>query len=318
YYKEMECNYPDTSSPEPTMQDNCCANCSDCLTTIGTFNCGSLSGVMLCQACTGPQICDILTEFGACQTMSQLEQPSAKTQLACLLCPWLTLFSSSMAYLEHYISVHEAEVAGDDEALAMAAAVESVSIDEDFLPPLLTDWELFSALPDQPQAATIEVSDNRNFQAAPPASVINEALGVRSSQSKRGSHVCKVCGRGFRLTWRFELHTKAARCRPGSRQPRSASGRGSYRRKAVGEDRTCLTCGKVFANSMNLHRHELIHAGIRPHRCHLCGKGFVQKTQLTAHLNSHSGARPYKCRLCGSAFSDRSTYSKHVRRHSQE
>ncbi|PAA91704.1 hypothetical protein BOX15_Mlig004361g2 [Macrostomum lignano] len=115
------------------------------------------------------------------------------------------------------------------------------------------------------------------------------------------SHTCSTCGKSFRLAWRYKLHMRAA-CNTADKYNADS-------------DRTCSICKKMFANPMNLHRHELIHAGIRNYQCKLCGKAFVQKTQLETHMNIHNGIKPFQCEVCSKTFTDRSTFHKHKKIH---
>jgi KRAB domain-containing zinc finger protein len=57
-------------------------------------------------------------------------------------------------------------------------------------------------------------------------------------------------------------------------------------------------CEKSFRTGYRLYIHELIHKGIRPHKCNICKKTFVEKGTLKVHLNSHSPFLKYKCNLC--------------------
>ena len=59
-----------------------------------------------------------------------------------------------------------------------------------------------------------------------------------------------------------------------------------------------INCEKSFRTGYRLYIHELIHKGIRPHKCNICKKTFVEKGTLKVHLNSHSSFLKYKCQLC--------------------
>ncbi|TPX44992.1 hypothetical protein SeMB42_g03428 [Synchytrium endobioticum] len=76
-------------------------------------------------------------------------------------------------------------------------------------------------------------------------------------------------------------------------------------------------CNKSFAKKGDLHRHELIHSGARPHVCEECGKSFIQRGALKTHERVHTGEKPYECpyRGCRKRFSDPSQFSRHKKTH---
>ncbi|XP_078147482.1 zinc finger Y-chromosomal protein 1-like [Centroberyx gerrardi] len=100
----------------------------------------------------------------------------------------------------------------------------------------------------------------------------------------------------------------------------------------------CEVCGKTFNCRSRLKTHEVIHTGVKPHRCDLCpkaymrtndlehhkkivhvdgagglpqpssllcdlcGKEFKCRSQLAVHFQTHTGERPHLCDLCGRRF----------------
>ncbi|XP_041669533.1 zinc finger protein 436-like [Cheilinus undulatus] len=109
----------------------------------------------------------------------------------------------------------------------------------------------------------------------------------------------------------------------------------------------CAVCGKTFNCRSRLKTHEVIHSGVKPHRCDLCpkaymrtndlehhkkvvhvdggaepqrsssllcdlcGKEFKCKSQLAVHFQSHTGERPHLCDICGRKFSRQYQLKRH-------
>ncbi|XP_061604025.1 zinc finger protein 653 isoform X2 [Phyllopteryx taeniolatus] len=51
-------------------------------------------------------------------------------------------------------------------------------------------------------------------------------------------------------------------------------------------------CGKKFYLSNHLHRHMIIHSGVRDFICETCGKSFKRKNHLEVHRRTHTGETP--------------------------
>ncbi|CAJ1081589.1 zinc finger protein 436-like [Xyrichtys novacula] len=109
----------------------------------------------------------------------------------------------------------------------------------------------------------------------------------------------------------------------------------------------CAVCGKTFNCRSRLKTHEVIHSGVKPHRCDLCpkaymrnndlehhkkiahveggtetprpssllcdlcGKEFKCKSQLAVHFQTHTGERPHLCDICGRKFSRQYQLKRH-------
>lgn len=51
----------------------------------------------------------------------------------------------------------------------------------------------------------------------------------------------------------------------------------------------CRDCGKLFARSDMLTRHQLCHSGVKPYECSKCKQVFSRKDHLSTHERTHTG-----------------------------
>lgn len=100
----------------------------------------------------------------------------------------------------------------------------------------------------------------------------------------------------------------------------------------------CATCGKTFACRSRLRTHEVIHSGVKPHRCSLCPKAYMRTSDLDHHRrvvhleraeegaedgekappSSSYSSSSLLCHLCGREFRCRSQLAAHLQAHSGE
>ncbi|NXK90498.1 ZN252 protein, partial [Formicarius rufipectus] len=56
----------------------------------------------------------------------------------------------------------------------------------------------------------------------------------------------------------------------------------------------------------------------KPDRCPRCGRGFADTAALARHQKSHLGGKPFECGVCGKAFAWSSHLERHRRIHTGE
>lgn len=88
----------------------------------------------------------------------------------------------------------------------------------------------------------------------------------------------------------------------------------------------CAVCGKTFNCKSRLKTHEVIHSGVKPHRCNLCPKAYMRTNDLEHHkkiAHVEGAAEPQRpslllCDFCGKEFKCRSQLAIHYQIHTGE
>ncbi|XP_051909965.1 zinc finger protein 436-like [Hippocampus zosterae] len=88
----------------------------------------------------------------------------------------------------------------------------------------------------------------------------------------------------------------------------------------------CHVCGKTFRCRSALKTHEVIHLGVKPHRCDLCPKAYMRTNDLEHHKQTvhGDGGGPRRrsgsllCHFCGKELKFRSQLAAHLQTHTDE
>jgi len=148
-------------------------------------------------------------------------------------------------------------------------------------------------------------------EAADPLSTTN----CHRVQAKTTSSTsCRVCSKEFfdaaSLKNHTESHMGSRTCCACHRTLGNRSKLITHHRTHTGESPyACTFCGKRFAESSTLRKHEATH-GARNHQCKECGRGFVRRDYLAKHMLTHR--QTYRCSECPFVSHDRADMEAHV------
>ncbi|CAG9861735.1 unnamed protein product [Phyllotreta striolata] len=107
-------------------------------------------------------------------------------------------------------------------------------------------------------------------------------------------YVCELCGKGFRIKYKFILHKKKEHLNV--------------------RNFKCDVCGKCFFTNGDLRSHaKMTHQKLRPHVCEYCGTGFSSSYALKTHKRQHTNEKPFVCEYCNEGFRQRVSLKSHLK-----
>ena len=185
-----------------------------------------------------------------------------------------------------------------------------------------TNWELKSHM--------LSHSDDRPFKCSYPgcknASKTNadRLKHMRMVHAVDRSHVCSVCGKGFKTSQTLNKHynyshvkSKEFKCDICCKAFKLKSALKTHVLRHAGyKPYICTICSHAFGNSSNLKSHMRTHDFTsRPYRCPLCPYGAKQKEHLLAHIGSfHADTSCYCCELCKKPFQSYTKLQAHYKK----
>ncbi|XP_045498601.1 zinc finger protein 32-like [Colias croceus] len=137
--------------------------------------------------------------------------------------------------------------------------------------------------------------------------------------------ICFACGVDFRSPTNLYKHEKRcpapdigivlkARARHIGNKARARPFLSYEKPKERTDDWMCSMCPARYSSAGGLEAHELVHAGLRPHRCTCCDHAYTSRSALLRHARKHSGER-YTCDHCGRDFSSKTAIAAHMDTH---
>ncbi|XP_048871367.1 histone-lysine N-methyltransferase PRDM9 isoform X2 [Brienomyrus brachyistius] len=227
---------------------------------------------------------------------------SAESRSPVFPCPHCRFSFSAEIYLQKHIRrSHSEESAKLLHSVELSTVVLPPTTHEDQLPPLI------GVPTTKKQLTPSHICTNNREHLSHEGAPVETKPGQNPDDV--GLYCCAQCGRSSANPEGLSGH----QC--------MQTGEGPY---------PCPLCGKSFAQSCHLKRHErTIHSKEKPYCCTHCGKCFGQSAGLKRHQQVHEGGRlvqkstgvssqVFPCSWCTFCFTSEQTLHKHIRRHHPE
>lgn len=127
--------------------------------------------------------------------------------------------------------------------------------------------------------------------------------------AKNTTHICNVCGRGFKVLYFLELHLK---------KHEADGNENNQQKKETVYEHVCDICNKTFKAERFLKNHLYYSHSDRTFLCTYCGKNFRKKATLDSHVKVHTGEKPYTCSICKKSFAHIGSLIQHNLLHTGE
>ena len=167
---------------------------------------------------------------------------------------------------------------------------------------------------------------------------------IIARHTKKYPHVCDICGAGFVIKKRLEVHKKSKHEGGGqlNQQIRNSCGyvkktsdqacpvcskvivcpvnfkKHMEKHYGIFKGFVCEVCGAILESRQGLKLHRMMHTGEKNFLCTFCGQKFRKKYTLELHMRIHTDEKPHECKYCGKSFRQSSTLAVHMYTHTEK